>query len=272
MSKQPRFPALARWRLRHDAWWVGRQEDPTATAVSTALRSACTDHLSPEERAWCDRIEALRADLEASDRQISKTDHGAGTRRTRRTEAEAYRGIVTTTTVARATRASQSRVWALFLFGLVRRLRPRRCLELGTCVGISAAYQAAALKLNGAGTLVTLEGDPALATLATDNLRGLDLADGVELVSGRFQDTLQGVLDAREPIDHAFVDGHHDGTATLGYFEQLLPHLARPALLVFDDVSWPGMRPAWYTIASSDAVHLSWKLGDMGVCSVGPPS
>jgi predicted O-methyltransferase YrrM len=247
---------------------VGRGGNATATAVSTALRNACTDHLSREERAWCDRIEALRAELEACDRQIPKTDYGAGTRRMQRTEAEAYRGIVTTTSVSRASRASQSRVWALFLFGLVRRLRPRRCLELGTCVGISAAYQAAALQLNGAGTLVTLEGDPALAALATDNLDGLGLGDDVHLVPGRFQDTLQGVLEEHGPVDHAFIDGHHDGTATLGYFEQLLPHLERPALLVFDDVSWPGMRPAWHAITVSDAVHLSWKLGDMGVCVI----
>ena len=247
---------------------MGLRGDPMATAIAAALTDACTDRLSPEERAWVDRIEGLRATLQACEREIAKTDHGAGTRRLRRSKEAAYRGVVTTTTISRACRASTSRMWALFLFGLVRRLRPRRCLELGTCLGISAAYQAAAQRLNGDGTLVTLEGDPALAALAAQSLRGLGL-EGIQLVPGRFQDTLQGVLEEHGPVDHAFIDGHHDGTATMGYFEQLLPHLAHPALLVFDDVSWPGMRSAWRTIAHSGSVHLSSTLGNVGVCCVG---
>ena len=242
---------------------------PAATAIAAALTDACADRLSPEEREWVDRIEAVRATLQACEREIAKTDHGAGAKRLRRSQEEAYRGVVTTT-VSRACRASTSRMWALFLFKLVRQFRPQRCLELGTCLGISAAYQATAQRLNGDGTLVTLEGDPALASLAAESLRGLGL-EAVRLVPGRFQDTLRGVLEEHGPVDHAFIDGHHDGKATIGYFEQLLPHLAHPALLVVDDVSWPGMRSAWSTIAHNGSVRLSSTLGNMGVCCVGPP-
>ena len=41
---------------------------------------------------------------------------------------------------------------------LVRELRPHSCLELGTGVGVSAGYQAAAMELNGVGRLLTLDG------------------------------------------------------------------------------------------------------------------
>ena len=64
---------------------------------------------------------------------------------------------------------------------------------MGTAVGISAAYQAAALALNGRGTFTTLEGAEPLADIARDNLRRLGLGM-VEVVVGRFEDTLDAVL------------------------------------------------------------------------------
>ena len=258
---------LATLRFRHDAWRLGRTSGPDASVIASALSAARAETLSTEERDWVDRIEELRHVLLTCNDEISKTDHGAGTRRTRRGEADAYRGVVSTTTVARACRASKPRMWGLFLFGLVRRLRPRCCLELGTCLGISSAYQAAAQRLNGGGSLITLEGDPALATLAAEHLRRLGLAD-VRLVRGRFQDTLRGVLDEHGPVDHAFIDGHHDGDATLAYFDLILPRLTRRAVVVFDDISWPAMRPAWRAIARHEQVRLASRLGSIGVCRV----
>jgi predicted O-methyltransferase YrrM len=61
------------------------------------------------------------------------------------------------------TGSSKSRNWALLLYHLLRRFRPTSCVELGTCLGLSGAYQAAALKSNGAG-----------------------LGDTAEVVAGRF--------------------------------------------------------------------------------------
>lgn len=255
-------------RLRRDVWALGRHTDASAQLVGGALRDARAGRLSPDEESWVERIEALRQSLLACDRDITKTDYGAGSRRAHRSDGEAYDGVVSATTVARACRASKPRMWALFLFGLVRRLRPRRCVELGACLGISAAYQAAAQRLNGGGSLVTLEGDEALAALAAENLQTLGL-DEVRLVTGRFQDTLDGVLEEFGPVDYAFIDGHHDGAATVSYFDRIRPHLARPAWLVFDDILWPGMRPAWDAIATSDEVRVAIPLGNIGVCRVG---
>ena len=90
---------------------------------------------------------------------------------------------------------------------------------MGTAVGISAAYQAAALALNGRGTFTTLEGAEPLADI------------------GRFEDTLDAVLERRRPVDYVFVDGRHDRQATLAYFEQTIPFLAETAFLIFDDIA-----------------------------------
>ena len=107
---------------------------------------------------------------------------------------------------------------------------------MGAAVGISAAYQAAALALNGRGTFTTLEGAEPLADIARDNLRRLGLGM-VQVVVGRFEDTLDAVLERRRPVDYVFVDGRHDRQATLAYFEQTSPFLAETAFLIFDDIA-----------------------------------
>ena len=164
--------------------------------------------------------------------------------------------------------ASKSPFWCCVLFKLIRSMHPNVCIEMGTAVGVSAAYQAAALKLNGHGTLLTLEGSSSLADIARSNLRQLGL-DTAEVVAGRFQDTLPGLLAARKPVDYVFVDGHHEEKATCAYFEQLLPFLAEAALLVFDDITWTeGMKRAWNTIAHDRRVGIAVDLGPIGLCVV----
>lgn len=89
------------------------------------------------------------------------------------------------------------------------------------------------------------------------------------VVVGRFTDTLDGVLNAYQPIDCVFVDGHHDEMATVAYFEQIVPHLSPRSLMVFDDISWsPGMSRAWAHISENEQVKLSVDLGAIGLCAI----
>ena len=63
---------------------------------------------------------------------------------------------------------------AEFLYALVRALKPRNVLELGTGLGLSGFFIASALKANGdEGTLMSLEPDDELAKQAVDLLTGL---------------------------------------------------------------------------------------------------
>jgi predicted O-methyltransferase YrrM len=163
---------------------------------------------------------------------------------------------------------SKAPLAALLLFRLVREFKPTRCLELGTNLGVSAAYQAAALELNGGGALDTLEGSRILAGLAQRHLAELELA--VRVHRGRFQDLLPGLLPRLEPLDYVFVDGHHDQQATIGYFAQLYPHLTPGALVVFDDIAWSeGMAEAWRVIQADERVRVALSVGSMGVTLVG---
>lgn len=242
--------------------------DNSARLTADALRETFAGSLSSDERAWVDKIEALRRRLDVSQEPITIINYGAGNSDENRTEAEMAQGTVHNVTVSSVSKISKYEIWVLMLFKLIRKFKPEISLELGTAVGISASYQAAALKLNGHGTVVTLEGAPTLAELSAQHIRGLGLTN-FEIVTGRFQDTLQSVLENHPPIGFAFIDGHHDGKATLDYFDQIYPYLADEAVLVFDDIYYyASMRAAWNTLEEDARVKVSVDLSRMGVCVV----
>lgn len=264
------LPARTR-RMRRELAHLGRGDQAYAW-LWQALRATVDRELTPEEGDWIARIEQLRGQLRASRAVVSRVDYGARSPDARLTDEMMYQGETVSATVGDICRvaANPSRT-ALLLFQLIRASKPSVCLEMGTSLGITAAYQAAALALNGSGRLVTLEGAPTIAALAQKHLAGLGLAATV--IVGRFQDTLAGVLREHGPFDLAFVDGHHDERATVRYFEQLRPALAPRALVVFDDIGWSdGMRRAWAAITARSEVGLAIDLGAMGVCVLGGPA
>lgn len=255
--------------LRMYALWQSR--DPYLQLLAACAQGALKSALTAEERAWVERIERLRAQLDASTEKVTRVDFGAGLREgvELRGPGELERGVELSDEVRRISRSSsKSAFWALFLFKLVRGLRPLHCLEMGTALGLSGAYQAAALQLNGQGSLISLEGSEALAEIARRNWEQLGLTQA-RVVVGRFADTLDAAL-GPQPSDYVFVDGHHDERATLDYFEQLLPRLASPACLVFDDIKWSsGMRRAWQAITQDARAKICVDFGPVGVVIVG---
>ncbi len=240
---------------------------PEADKIVNAVHDALKNNLDPEEKKWVSRIEEKRRVLSNSSTKISITDFGAGKPELSLTESEMYQGTTRDTTVGETCQiASKPYFWSLLLFKLVREFKPSSSIELGTCLGISGAYQASALKLNKSGRLTTLEGAKSLASLAEKNFQQLGL-DNAHVVSGRFQDNLDRVLTENKPIDYAFIDGHHDEKATISYFEKFIPHLSKSSIIVFDDISWSdGMRHAWENIEKNKIVKISLDLGVMGIC------
>ena len=238
--------------------------EPAAAIVKAASGTA-----SPAEQTWIQRIEELRRQMNASSELLEVMDYGAVSSNVPLSEDEMYAGRMIRRTVGQICRVGSKANRAQLLFHLVREVRPLTCIELGTSVGLSACYQAAALKLNGAGKLVTLEGADAVASVAARNFSSLGL-DNIELVRGRFQDTLTGVLRAHTSVDYAFVDGHHDEVATMKYFSAIIPALAPNAVIVFDDIRWSeGMNRAWNVIQHDSHVRVSVDLGCMGLVSTG---
>ena len=260
-------------KLRKASARLENESGDISILLAKALRETVGNKTSTEENSWIEKIELLRHELSASQEKIIFTDFGAGSPDLQLCDGEMYQGRTATSTVGAICRGgSTPYFWSLFLFKLIREVRPRVCLELGTSLGLSAAYQGAALKLNRQGTLVSLEGAETLAFLAKRNSQKLGL-DNIRVMIGRFQDTLDDALQQTGELDWIFIDGHHDEKATLAYFEKIFPFLSEQAVLVFDDISWSrGMKRAWKAIETDDRVMISLNLTKLGVCVVGSMS
>lgn len=161
--------------------------------------------------------------------------------------------------------------WAAILFRLLREFRPNVGFELGTCVGVSGAYHAAAMKLNQTGHLVTFEVHDAKIEIARANFESLGL-DNVDIVEGPFQETLEQELVKRAPVDYVFIDGQHEEKATIDYFHMSLPHISDKAVFVFDDINWSdGMKRAWKVIRDHPRTKVAVDLHRIGICLVASP-
>jgi predicted O-methyltransferase YrrM len=282
MSNQVALPQRAMRKLRRRATreWnrvarfrglslLERRPDPLSHALARAIQATACDRAAPRERVWIDRIDLLRGELEASaavlERRLSEV-----------TGSKADHDTISANTVSDISREkSAPRLWGLLLFRLIRELEPRTVLELGTGLGVSGAYQAAALEINGKGRLITIEASESRVALARGYFEQLGL-HRVELRHGRFQDILRDVLEEAAAIEFAFVDGEHAERATVGFFEEIAARMPSGGVMVFDDLTWSeGMRRAWRRISSDARVGLAVELGRMGLCvrgsGDGPP-
>lgn len=222
------------------------------------LKQAADLHLTPEEREKISTILRVRSQFDRSEKTIVVQDYGVGSP----SAHGAGRSIASIHKTS-----SIPHWWGVFLFKLVRTLRPLRILELGTNLGISASYLRTALDLNGnESLLVTIEGDPSLADIARHTLESVSTGRA-EVVTGRFQDRLQEALERCGPVDMAFIDGHHEYEATLRYFEAIRPSLSPDACIVFDDVylwSRP-VRNAWKNIVARNPRAIAVDYAKLGI-------
>ncbi len=253
-----------------DQYRLYKRKDPLLKSFLHVFNSVKKKNISQVEDEWFKRIEKKREELNSSTVPILYTDYGAGSSEQNLTQQQMYEGRTLETTIGKMSKASKPANWGLLLFKLIREFRPMTCLELGTCVGISASYQTAALELNNKGILLTLEGSDSLAEIARKTFNKLGLERST-VISGRFQDTLKDAIDKSANIDFVFIDGHHDEQATIKYFNEILPCLSNRAILVFDDISWSkGMRRAWNMILKNNDIRLSFNLYALGICFYNP--
>jgi predicted O-methyltransferase YrrM len=230
---------------------LARGRGEARRALARTASTIALDRIPFEERQWAARIEARRRELYSRDERARPFQDNLPH------------------TVAQASRWTPiPPVWGVFLMRLVRQLRPQSCLELGTGIGISAGYEAAALELNGVGRLLTLDGSAEWAAVAEEGLSSLGLGR-VEFSVGPIAGTLPDAVERSAPIDYAFVDAEHTEEATVGYFESIVPHMSPQAVMVFDDIPWSReLWRAWRRIADDERVSAAFALGRMGVAVI----
>ena len=141
--------------------------------------------------------------------------------------------------------------------------RPLEILELGTSLGITTAYLAAADSRN---RVVTLEGSGELLMVAQGVWKMLKL-ENIEWQEGNIDHTLY--KRARERLDVVFVDANHTYDATIRYVDFLLPKLSNNGMIVVDDIHYSKeMERAWETLKNDDRVTTTMDVCHAGILFV----
>jgi caffeoyl-CoA O-methyltransferase len=125
------------------------------------------------------------------------------------------------------------RIEGQFLAALVRVLRARRILELGTFTGYSSISMASALP--PAGRIITCDVDPDATAIARRYMDESGHGDKIEIKLGPALETLETL---EGPFDLVFIDA--DKPNYRNYYEAALPLLADGGLLIADNVLWSG--------------------------------
>lgn len=210
-------------------------------------------------------VASLRANGMRDEAPIKFLDFGAGSPEDKRSEEEMKKGREVETTVAKLSAIGLKNEWSEWIYTLVKKRKPKVVLELGTCCGFSAITMALAYP---DAKVYTIEGAKEIAVVAGENIKKANCQNITQIV-GRFADVLDKTLADIAPIDFAFIDGHHDKDATVNYYRQILPFMAKGSVMAFDDISWSeGMKEAWEMIVAEAGANKCENLGKIGICHI----
>jgi predicted O-methyltransferase YrrM len=157
------------------------------------------------------------------------------------------------------------------LYRLGSYFKPQQILELGTHLGMGTTALCLGAKPK---RLMTVEGCPETAHYTQNNFsrwcqNSPDLGR-IELINNNFEDFLNDFHEVQDfqdsksgdnnanTFDLIYLDGHHDGPATLNYFETLKKFTHDKTILIIDDIHWSaGMSQAWQQIIKDPKVSVS---------------
>lgn len=252
------FDLAFQWKARLLARSLSNDPDEDMRKISEALMMLATGGDTPG-REWIERIEGLR---------VKMLNNGSPLVDGSLDEAGIYDGG--NKTIASACLVSKPPRAAFFLYCLVRAFNSRRILELGTNVGISSAYLAAAGSGNATGKgLVTLESSRYRQRVAIRLHKELHLTN-ISYVHGLFSEVLAVALNGQVSPDFVFIDGHHQYQPTLDYLDQVAVHASAACVFVFDDIDWSdGVRRAWKVIQQDRRFSTVVDFRTVGVCVLG---
>ena len=243
---------LLSWRLKQLLKYYADAE--TLATVHSPLAYHVMDHMlnsnGPLEKESA--IELKRKQLKNSTQPIERIDYGAG--------SDSNLGKQTVRIIASKSLSSPKKCKELSR--LAQLSDSKNILEIGSSFGIMTAYLAA----SNPNTVVTsLEGDPGLVNIAERIMLELDIRN-VNIVTGKFANTLPKYLEKLEYIEFAFLDGNHTYDATMQYFNDLKPYITSSTVLIIDDIYWsPGMNKAWKEILNYGKVTLAIDRFDYGL-------
>lgn len=161
-------------------------------------------------------------------------------------------------------------LFRLIVFMSEHEKRPLRIVELGTSLGITTAYLAAADSRN---QVLTFEGSEAVLNVAKGVWKALKL-ENIEWIIGNIDDTLYNIghaEDAQKRLDLAYIDANHTYEATKRYADYLLPLITEKGVVIIDDIHYSkDMERAWTELKADPRVTSSMDIYHAGLLFVDP--
>lgn len=199
-----------------------------------------------------DKLDTLRDHLRRDKSKIQHTDFGAGSQY--KTKDKTISSFVQS--------SASDKYKGEILFHLSRYFKPHKVLELGTNIGFGAAYLASA---NTFTEVKSLEGCPNLSGAARLILSSVGIKN-VEIITGKFEDTLLDTCQEWGSIDMAFIDGDHSYLSTIDNYKIIKGFLHSKSVVIFDDIYWSdGMTKAWEEVKKDDDVVMSIDIFTLGI-------
>lgn len=147
---------------------------------------------------------------------------------------------------------------AIFLYWLVRMLKPKTIVQTGVCNGLSAAFMVLGLIKNGnEGRIYLIDLPPVFnphdpAWTATDQVYGVVIPEGkttgwivpdayrdrIEVQNGDAKQLLPQLVDRLDNIDLFFHDSDHTYNHMMFEFAEAKRKLSPGGVIVADDISW----------------------------------
>ena len=198
------------------------------------------------------QIDLLRKNLTKNQSIIEVSDFGAGN-----SSGKKLRKISDIAKIA-----SSPRKYCNLLFRIADQFKPESIIELGTSLGFASASMALS---SPNAELITIEGCPAIASLAKENFESLGIKN-IQQHIGQFDEILPTILPKLKHPFIAFIDGNHKYEATLKYFKQILSVCNNQSIIIIDDIHWSEeMEQAWDEIKAMPETIICIDIYRMGI-------
>jgi predicted O-methyltransferase YrrM len=208
-----------------------------------------------EPLPWLDKIDSIRKKILSEKRTFKRIDLGQGSSAAPGRQASVELG-------SWAKRSSIDPFYGGILHRLTKELQPTNLLELGTAVGLSAAYMASAIDQ---GQLTTIEGDPFLAEVARQTCDTLGFTN-VQIKQGSFETVLKTIPLTEKKYQLIYIDGHHHPDAVHQYLDNLTHTLNGFRAVIVDDIRWsPDMLAGWKSLVKRPEWNLRIDIFRMGI-------
>ena len=201
-------------------------------------------------------LRELRKELRQSHETIQVLDFGAGSR-----DQNLQKGQ-TRPVKQMLHNASISPKRQRLLFRLVHYFNSKNVLELGTHLGMGTIAMALG---NPKATITTVEGCPNTEKFSKNHLNKWlaenHFSGALDLINTPFTTYFAKQLSTttnEKKFNLIYLDGHHDGQATLEYFNKIKKLMHNDSLLIIDDIYWSkSMTLAWNDIVKDPKVTVS---------------